>query len=70
MEVKIRKVQESNEYFTFWFEGADDETTLEILRSRFRGMKRPKEGDILKMLQMTIEGKTTTSMSINGKIIV
>lgn len=70
MEAKIRKVQESNEYFTFWFEGADDGTTLEILRSRFRGIKRPKEGDILKMLQMKVKGKTVTSMSINGKIII
>lgn len=69
MEAKIRKVQDSNQCYTLWFEG-DEETSLEIPRSRFKGMKPPKSGDVLKILQQTIEGKTCTYMTLNGKIIL
>lgn len=69
MDVKIRKVQDSNQSYTLWFEG-DDYTSMELPRSRFKGMKPPKSGDILRILQQTIEGKIITYMTLNGKIIL
>lgn len=65
IELKVNKVTDSNHYYNI-FVGEND-TMLEVLKSSFKGLKRPRAGDTIKILQQNIEGKSVTSMTLNGQ---
>ena len=67
-EAKIQKVMISNYLYTLFF---DDETKIEVYKTRFRGMKRPRKGDMFGWEQYRDNtGKLITRFYLNGKEVI
>lgn len=66
-EGRIVKVMISNYLYTLFFE---DGTSLEIYKTKFRGIKRPRTGDRFKLTQKPLpNGKIESRMFLNGEEI-
>lgn len=69
VSIKIEKVTDSNYYYNVYVGKGKEEVMFEILKTRFRGKKRPKAGDSFRLVQEKLEGKTVTSIYINGQLL-
>ncbi len=64
-DAKIQKVMTSNSLYTLFFA---DGTSLELYRSQFRGVTRPKAGDMFRIQEEAqANGKTVSKFFLNGK---
>ena len=64
-EAEIRKVTDSNDYYNLY-----DEMMFEIPKTRFRGKKRPRAGDLFRLEQKNIEGRLVASIFVNNEQVV
>ena len=48
----------------------DDEMMFEIPKTRFRGKKRPRAGDLFRLEQKNIEGRLVASIFVNNEQVV
>ena len=67
-EAEIRKVTDSNNYFNLYV--VDDEMMFEIPKTRFRGKKRPRAGDLFLLEQKNVEGRLVASIFVNNEQVV
>ena len=67
-EAEIRKVTDSNDYYNLYV--GDDEVMFEIPKTRFRGKKRPRAGDLFRLEQKNVEGRLVASIFVNNEQVV